>query len=223
MVDRIILYVSHFLALMVVLTIHEFAHAFVAVKSGDLTPKIYGRYTLNPFAHFDIIGLIFFVFIGFGWAKPVPVNPNNFKNPKRDYFFVSAAGITANLILAFFVFPLYFLSLKIPQLGYFTEVLQLTLYFIYRFCIVFFIFNLLPIYPLDGFRIVDCFVKRRGKIYYFLRNYGIYVLYSLILLGFIADVSGISSIDILSTAINFLAYYISYPIKAFWGLWGIVL
>lgn len=218
MVDRIILYVSSFLALMLVLSVHEFAHAFVAVKLGDYTPKINGRYSLNPLAHFDILGLICFVFIGFGWAKPVPVNPNNFKNPRRDMLFVSAAGVVANYILAFLFYPLFALSMYVPQFGYFTEVLQDTLYFVVRFSIVFFIFNLLPIYPLDGFRIVDTFVKKRGKGYYFLRNYGIYFLYALIILNVVARTTGIEYFNVLGIAINFLFNYVSYPITAFWGL-----
>lgn len=78
MVELVLRYICSFLALMVVLPLHEFAHAFMAVKHGDMTPKLYNRYTINPLAHFDLIGLACFVFAGFGWAKPVPINPNNF-------------------------------------------------------------------------------------------------------------------------------------------------
>ena len=218
MVGDIIAYVSRFLALMLALSVHEFAHAFVAVKLGDLTPKINGRYSLNPLAHFDILGLICFVFIGFGWAKPVPVNPNNFKRPKRDMLFVAAAGVVANYILAFLFYPLFVLSAYVPQFGYFTDVLQLSLYYVFSFSVVFFIFNLLPIYPLDGFRIVDTFVKKRGEGYYAFRKYGIYVLYALIILNAVARITGIVYFNVLGIAINFLYKYVSYPITAFWGL-----
>jgi Zn-dependent protease len=71
---------------MIVLPLHEFAHAFAAVKNGDLTPRLNNRYTLNPLAHFDLIGLICFAFVGFGWAKPVPINPYNFNNYKKGCF-----------------------------------------------------------------------------------------------------------------------------------------
>ena len=218
MVDVILEYVSIFLALMLVLPVHEFAHAFSAVKSGDFTPKLYNRYTLNPLAHFDITGIIFFVFAGFGWAKPVPINPNNFRHYRRGCFFTAISGVVANYILAFLAFPLFLLSLNIPQFGYFTLVLQNTLYYIFALSLSFFVFNLLPIYPLDGFRVVEAFSKRRGKIYYYLRCYGIYVLYALILLSFIADRTRFYQLDVLGTVMRFLVGIIEKPITLFWGL-----
>lgn len=215
---RIIEYVSVFLALIIVLPLHEFAHAFAAVKCGDMTPKLYKRYTLNPLAHFDLFGMILFVFAGFGWAKPVPVNPSNFKNYRRDSFFVASAGVITNLLTSFFVYPLFLLSLYIPQFGYFTTVLQLTLYCIFSYGLVFFIFNLFPFYPLDGFRIIESFSKRRSGIYNFLRVYGQYILMFLIILGFIADRTGLYQLDILGIAITYLKDLLSYPIISFWGL-----
>ena len=218
MVDRILKYISIFLALLVVLPLHEFAHGFAAVKCGDLTPKINKRYTINPFAHFDVYGLISFVLVGFGWAKPMPINPNNFKNYKRGAFFTSIAGVTANLLLAFFVYPLAILSLFVPQFGYFTLVLQQTLFYIISLSLAFFIFNLIPVYPLDGFRIVDVFSKKRSKLYWFLRNQGIYVLYFLIILSLFADLTGIWQIDLLGLTIGRLSAYVEIPIALFWGM-----
>lgn len=218
MIDKILEYICIFLALIVVLPAHEFAHAFTAVKSGDLTPKLNNRYTLNPLAHFDPLGLACFVFAGFGWAKPVPVNPNNFKNYKWCSFWVSTAGVSANYIISFLAFPLYFLSLSIPQFGYFTLVLQDTLYYIFAFGLVFFVFNLLPINPLDGFRAIDCFAKRRGKFYNFLKFKGIYILYALFFLSILADLTDIFYLDILGLFINFIVGYLQIPIFWFWGL-----
>lgn len=217
-VNKFIEYLSVFIALLVVLPLHEFAHAFVAVKSGDITPKLYNRYTLNPFAHFDPLGLCCLVLVHFGWAKPMPVNPNNFKHYKRDCFFVSVAGVLMNYITAFICFPLMMLSFRIPDFGYFTAVLQFTLYYIVSLSLVLFVFNLIPVYPLDGFMAIDVFSKKRSSFYYFLRNYGIYVLYALFALSFISDITGIQGLDILGTAINFIVGYISVPISAFWGL-----
>ncbi len=222
MIDYILKYISIFLALLIVLPLHEFAHAFAAVKCGDMTPKINGRYTLNPMAHFDAAGLACFVLAGFGWAKPVPVNPSNFRHYKRGCIFVSSAGVLMNYLTAFVFCPLYYLSFYIPQFGYFTQVLQQTLSYVVVMSLSFFVFNLIPIYPLDGFHLYEALSKRRGGVYRFLRFQGIYVLYLLLFLSFIADVSGFWQLDILGIAMNFLVSYISVPITAFWGwIWGI--
>ena len=219
MIDKILDFIAIFLALIVVLPLHEYAHALVAYKCGDSTPKLMGRLTLNPMAHFDPIGLIMFVFARFGFAKPVPVNPFNFKNYKLHSFFVSIAGVVANYLLAFIVFPLFLLSvLYIPQFGYFTSVLQSTLYYIYAMSLNFIIFNLLPLYPLDGFRAIDSFSKKKGKFYIWLKKYSVYILYGLFALSIIADVTGFYYIDVLGYIITFGANLIGTPITALWGL-----
>ena len=98
---KLMIFLAFTLAVIFSLTIHEFSHSFVAYKLGDDTPKKMGRLTFNPMAHFDALGLFSFMFLGFGWAKPVPINPFNFKKIKRDTFLVSISGIVANLIFAF--------------------------------------------------------------------------------------------------------------------------
>lgn len=208
-----------FLALLIVLPLHEFAHAFAAVKSGDMTPKLYRRYTLNPLAHFDLIGLVCFLVARFGWAKPVPVNANNFRNYKRGCFFVSIAGVSANYLTAFIVYPLAILSLSyLPEFGYFTYVINNTLIFIYTFSLSFMVFNLIPVYPLDGFRVVDVFAKKRGKIYWFLRTKGIYVLYLFFLLGIISRAIGVPELNVLGIGLKYVVDVIAKPISLFWGL-----
>ncbi len=217
--DKILEYVSIFIALLVVLPFHEFAHGFAAVKSGDDTPKLYGRYTLNPFVHFEPLGLVCFVFAHFGWAKPMPVNPGNFKHYKRDCFFVAVAGVTMNYLLSFIAYPLLCLSIMyVPQIGAFTEVLCSTLFYIYWFGLTFFVFNLIPVYPLDGFRALDVFSKKRGPVYRFLRNYGMYILYALFALSVIADYTSFYQLDILGNFITYVADFIGLPIQKFWGL-----
>ena len=95
-----------FLAVMIVITLHEFAHAFVAYKCGDPTAKFCGRMTLNPVKHFDPMGILMMAVAGFGWAKPVPVNPYNFRNYRVGSFLTSAAGITVNYLSAFLFCPI---------------------------------------------------------------------------------------------------------------------
>ena len=218
MIDNIINYIAIFLALIVVLPIHEFAHAFMAVKCGDNTPKFYGRYTLNPLAHFDPIGLICFVLARFGWAKPVPVNPNNFRKYKLHSFFVAGAGILANYILAFIAYPIFILSLNIPEFGLFTQTLILTLYYIYSCCLSFTIFNLLPIYPLDGFRLIDAYCKKTSRFYYNYKKNSRYILYALFILSILADILSVPQLDILGYIINLGVSIIGKPIYFLWGL-----
>lgn len=219
MINTILEYITIFLALIVVLPVHEFAHAFVAVKCGDYTPKTYGRYTLNPMAHFDLLGLICFVLARFGWAKPVPVNPMNFRKYRLHSFFVAGAGVLANYILAFIAYPLFILSFQyVPEFGLFTQVLTQTLLYIFSFSLSFAIFNLLPIYPLDGFRLIDSFLKKKTSFYYNYKKYGIYVLYALFFLSIISDFTNLYYLDVLGNIIGLGVGVISTPITWFWGL-----
>ena len=111
--DLIIRLLASFIAVAVVLSLHEFAHAFVAYKCGDPTPKMNGRLTVNPVAHFDPLGLIMFTVAGFGWAKPVPINPYNFRHYRKGLTLTAVAGVAMNYITAFLFFPLMVLSFSV--------------------------------------------------------------------------------------------------------------
>lgn len=223
--SNILYYLASFIAVMLVITFHEFAHAFAAVKSGDLTPKFMGRYSLNPVVHFDLLGILMFTLVGFGWAKPVPINPNNFKNYRKGLFWTASAGVITNFVMAFLTYPLYMLCLKylntpIPMLNSFIITL-FKLIFTYNIC--FCVFNLLPFYPLDGFRIIDALDRRRGKVFTFLQCYGMYILYGLIAWGFVCDLLSnvipfMAYLDILNWFMIFITDYVAWPIKALWGL-----
>ncbi len=212
---------AQFLAVMVVITFHEFAHAFVAYKCGDPTAKFSGRMTLNPVKHFDPIGIVMFALVGFGWAKPVPVNPRNFNNYRRGAFWTSAAGIIVNYLTAFLFFPLFVLTIAyvapLFEGKYLAQFLYALTYALYAFSLSFCVFNLLPFYPLDGFRIVDAVNRRRGKVYRFLRQYGYYILLGLILISFLANrIPMLSYIDVLGYVMRFSVNILGKPIAAFW-------
>ncbi len=217
--ERIVIYISQFLALLIVLPLHEFAHALVAVKCGDDTPRLQGRYTLNPFAHFDLIGLLCFMFAGFGWAKPVPINPNNFKDYKKGSFLVSIAGVSANYILAFIAYPLMLLAIMfVPDFLFLNDILVLTLNYIFTFSLSFFIFNLIPVYPLDGFKVYDALTTTRGPVYKFLSEKGIYILYGLFALSIISDFTGLWFLNVFGIAMRYLMNYLQKPITLLWNL-----
>lgn len=154
-------------AIMIGFTVHEYAHALVADKLGDKTPKFQGRLTLNPIAHIDIFGFIMILLVGFGWAKPVQTNPSAYKHGYKDDLKVSVAGVIANLITAF-VFS--FVTIALYKIFNNTQLSssQLTLsqivisiaYGIVSINCMLGIFNLLPIPGLDGFHIIrDLFPK----------------------------------------------------------------
>ena len=180
------------------ITVHEFAHAFVAYKLGDSTPKVQGRVTLNPIKHIDPIGLIALLFIRFGWGKPVQVNPYAFKHPRRDNFFVDIAGVVTNFLVAIiFSGVLYVISiqagaiinsgLSVVTFNYIYTII----YFVVWFNLVLMIFNLLPVPPLDGFGIVTEIFNLRGTaIYNTVYNMGFPILIVLIIFNVPSRVIG---------------------------------
>lgn len=219
---QLILIVSQLLAAIVVITFHEFAHAYAAYKCGDPTAKFSGRMSLNPVRHFDPLGMLMFALAGFGWAKPVPVNPNNFDHYRKGAFWTSAAGILMNYLMAFLLFPLWILVYEyLCPLVAGTNA-ELFFYYLFRGLYVcslsFCVFNLLPFYPLDGFRIYDALAKRRGKVYWTLRQYGSYILLGLIMIHVLsARVPALVYVDILGYILDFALQIVGKPITLFWN------
>lgn len=146
-------------SLLIAFTVHEFSHAYVAYKFGDPTAKNEGRVTLNPISHLDPIGTLLILIAGFGWARPVPVNRFHFKNPKLAGVLVSFAGPFSNLIVAILGFLIFYGLLAAgvgPDLPLFVQPFFKVLI---NLNILLFVFNLLPLPPLDGYRIVQDLVS----------------------------------------------------------------
>ncbi len=177
-------------AIIIGLTVHEWAHAFAADKLGDPTAKNLGRMTLNPFAHIDLFGFLCLLVVGFGWAKPVPVNPRNFKNYRRDDIIVSLAGIAMNLVVAFFATILFYFGVYHWNLGS-NEAFYTIFLSIVTINLSLAVFNLLPIYPLDGSHVFESlFMRYIPKFSMFLRQYGQYILIALLVSGLVSTVLG---------------------------------
>jgi Zn-dependent protease len=195
-VSPLIQTLSLIIAFLLALTIHEFFHAYVADQFGDPTAKLMGRVTINPIAHLDLFGTILPVFLilsgsplVFGWGKPVMVNPNNFKNPKLDNITVSLAGPMSN----FFIAVVAGLALRFFSLPVALEYLLATVMVIN---LVFMIFNLIPIPPLDGSKILSLFISESA--YLMLQQFGIFLLLMLILfINFTPAISRIVSFFVL--------------------------
>ena len=174
---------AYILALLFSLALHEWAHAFVAYKQGDETPRAFGRLTLNPLAHIDIMGMVCLLFFGFGWAKPVPVNPLKFKSYRKGMFLVSIAGIVMNIILVVigsFFYALLYVKLGEPQT--ILEIFGVNFFSMLTFIsFTLAVFNLIPIHPLDGFKILQCCVKGQNKVLRFLEQYGNYIMLAFII------------------------------------------
>ena len=170
-------------AILIGISIHEYGHALAAVKLGDDTPLYQGRLTLNPLKHLDPIGFLFLMLVGFGWAKPVMVNPRNFKNPRRDDIIVSIAGVTLNLLTAivFVLIIKYMIQFQWSGLRTQTGQYLLTMLFaVVQINIVLMVFNLIPIPPLDGHHIIQSIGG--PKVYNFFRQYEQYIRIGLIVL-----------------------------------------
>ena len=230
--SEIIPILASLIAVMFVLIPHEFAHAFIAYKNGDATAKMYGRLTLNPVKHLDPIGCILCIFTGFGWAKPVPIYPYNFKKYRVGLFTTAIAGVVTNYIIAFIAYPLYLLCFYVllpvteTEVAYYTVyTIGYIFYLIYFYSLTVFVFNLIPLNPLDGFRIVESVTREINPVRRFLRNYGSYILIFLVVESFVCtkiaqytDLQNIRYFNFLGYYLNWFANIVGFPISALWDL-----
>lgn len=172
--------------ILLALTVHEFCHAWAAYKLGDDTARLQGRLTLNPIAHLDIFGTILFFIAGFGWAKPVPVNYLNLKDPKRDMMFIAFAGPASNVVMALaagliirVLVPMN-LDISTPILEMLFKLLMITVYLNLALAV----FNMIPLPPLDGSRILHGILpQEQANTYAKIEPYGIMILFGLFIFG----------------------------------------
>lgn len=151
-------------ALLLAVTFHEVAHGWVADRLGDPTARQAGRLTLNPLPHIDPIGALAFVLMGFGWAKPVPVNPYHFRHPVRDNVWVAAAGPIANVLVATASLIGFVLVAQVEPSAFWSRPIEGVLARSYSFNLILAIFNLFPLPPLDGSHVLKGFLPRRQFI-----------------------------------------------------------
>ena len=184
--------------LLFALVFHEFAHGWVANKLGDPTAKYAGRLTLNPIAHLDMFGSLMILFVGFGWAKPVPVDSRYLANPRIDMMKIAFAGPAANLLLAFIT------GILIRATGYLGSFTTMMIMFT-QINIMLAVFNMIPIPPLDGSQIFSgMMIRSNPDLVMKLQIYGPQILMGLILFGMFTSFSPIWMI--ISPFVNFFMY-----------------
>ncbi len=182
LIDVIVRIISAVAVIFLTMPIHEFAHAWAATKLGDPTPRYLGRLSLNPFNHIDYMGALCIILFGFGWAKPVSVNPRNFDNPKIGMAATAFAGPLSNLLVAFVSIFLYFgvarayFAAGVIALAYLADFF----YFVASINVSLAVFNLIPVPPLDGSRLLG--VVLPDRIYYKLMQYERYLYYAVLAL-----------------------------------------
>ena len=223
-----IMILAYIPALLIAIVMHEFAHGIVAYWNGDDTAKLAGRLNVNPVKHFDPIGFLMLAVIGFGWAKPVPIDPRRFRNYKKGMITVSLAGVVCNFLIAFVATGLFALYLFATKSAVMNMQAGTAAYYAFSFfeCLLVYIvlinltlmaFNLIPVYPLDGFRLVETLAKPDNRYVAFNYRYGSFLLLGLIVLfnvlGYISPY-----LDLLGLYMNAIVNMMNSILHAIFGL-----
>lgn len=223
-----IMILAYIPALLIAIVMHEFAHGIVAYWNGDDTAKLAGRLNVNPVKHFDPIGFLMLAVIGFGWAKPVPIDPRRFRNYKKGMITVSLAGVVCNFLIAFVatgLFALYLFATKSAVMNmqagtaayYAFSFFEYLLVYIVLINLTLMAFNLIPVYPLDGFRLVETLAKPDNRYVAFNYRYGSFLLLGLIVLfnvlGYISPY-----LDLLGLYMNAIVNMMNSILHAIFGL-----
>lgn len=207
----IYIHVIFLIVALISLPVHECAHGYAALRMGDHTAERQGRLTLNPLVHFDLFGTLAIVLFGFGWAKPVPINPLNFENPKKGMMLSSLAGPMSNLGLAFLAMVLYklcFIPAFMGASGAFLTTVMTFLFYMVHVNVLLAVFNLIPIPPLDGSRIASYFLPQR--IYFKIMQYENIIFIALLAVLWLGVLDG--PINFVSDVVWNLLDYVTRPI-----------
>jgi len=205
--DAIIMLIFSIVVFFISLALHEYAHSLAAYKMGDLTPKMQGRLTLNPLKHLDVSGFLAFLFLGFGWAKPVQINPLNFKKYRTGMRIVSIAGVLMNVFIGLLAAIIY--AVLLATVGASSEVMVYIYLLLEMFMVVnsaLAIFNFLPIIPLDGYNFITSFMKTENKFIRFNLRYGNILLFGVLIANIVLSRFGFNILSILYN-------YVFTPIK----------
>ncbi len=165
------------------LTVHEFSHAYVAHRCGDNTSRDQGRVTLNPLKHIDPLGFIMLFIAGFGWAKPVQFNELNLRNPKTDIIKIAVSGPLSNALTAIILSVVFVFVIKLNTYTLAAELLIYSIFINWGL----FVFNLIPLPPLDGSHLLFGFFRKYPAIYNAVYKYGALLLFALIILSFVSN------------------------------------
>ena len=207
------------------LSCHEAAHAYAAYKMGDRTAFNLGRMTVNPAKHLDLWGTLCMIAFGFGWAKPVPINPRNFDNPKKGMAITGIAGPLANLILgiigAFFCSLTWFIEVKVVMSGTINETLLSLFSVLYAFFylwamynFIFMVFNLIPVPPFDGSRFIGVLLPTR--IYFKIMQYERYTFFAVLIINLV--LSRVFGVYLTSFIAEKVMELVSYPFNMLFSL-----
>ncbi len=191
-INNLPVYLMRIPVILLALTVHETAHGWVAYKMGDSTAYNFGRLTLNPLKHLDPIGTLMMLIVGFGWAKPVPINARNFNNPRKGMALTALAGPVSNLLMSLcgmLVYRIIFALFGYPDNNVYLVIMMFISIF-YQLNLYFAIFNMIPVPPLDGSRVL--FVLLPDKYYFGIMKYERYIMLAMMLLLF----TGVMSIPL---------------------------
>jgi Zn-dependent protease len=173
------------------LTVHEYSHGLVSTLQGDDTPERYGRLTMNPLAHIDIIGFITLLIFHFGWAKPVPISSRNYKNPRLGIILTSLAGPFSNILISFISIIVWHVLPESLFIKF--SLLDTFLFYMAYVNAMLAVFNIIPIPPLDGSKIfAEIFGGKVSQIIYSMERYGIFILLALLWIKKVQDLLSIS-------------------------------